>query len=90
MRTVLDLAGNVDLAKLREAQRHLDKAASLFDEVFSNEGHADDTETVREPFHSALGDCGRMMERLVGSVVYNDIFAGLDYSRPDSDVITPQ
>lgn len=71
---IYQLADNEQVAKLIEAQRHMDKAAALFTEVFSKDGAPNDEEPVLEKFHSSMGDCCKCVERLAGAVVYNAIF----------------
>ena len=74
MRTVRDLVANVNLGKLITAQRNFDKASKLFDEVFNEEGSPCDVESVQEEFFNSLADCEKKLERLIGTVVYHDLF----------------
>lgn len=74
MRTVSQLVENENLGKLIKAQRSLDKASSLFDEVFDEEGAPNEVEEVQEGFFSAVADCEKKLERLIGAVVYHDLF----------------
>ena len=84
MRTVRDLLASENLAKLIAAQRSLDRAAELFGEVFEEEGSTNDRAIVNDGFFYAIADCYKSIERLMGSVVYSELF--FDYS----DQITPQ
>jgi len=74
MRTVRDLVANENLAKLISAQRSLDKAAAMFDDVFDEEGAPCDVEEVQEGFYTAKGDMEKKIERMMGTVVYHDLF----------------
>lgn len=74
MRTVRDLVENENLGKLITAKRSFDRASGLFDEVFSEEGAPCDIEPVQEEFFNSLADCEKKLERLIGTVVYNDLF----------------
>ena len=74
MRTVRNLIENENLAKLIQVQRSLEKASAIFDEVFRAEGAPDDTESVQEEFFNSLAGCEKMIERLIGTVVYHDLF----------------
>jgi len=74
MRTVRDLVSNENLGKLIAAQRSFDKAAAMFNEVFNEEGAPCDVEPVQEEFFNSLADCEKKLERLIGTVVYHDLF----------------
>lgn len=74
MRTVRDLVANENLGKLIAAQRSFDKAANMFNEVFNEEGAPCDVEPVQEEFFNSLADCEKKLERLIGTVVYHDLF----------------
>ena len=74
MRTIHDLVANENLAKLISAKRYLDKAANFFDEVFDEEGAPCDVEPIQEGFFDSLSDCEKKLERLIGTVVYHDLF----------------
>lgn len=85
MRTVRDLLASEYLAKLIAAQRSLDKAAEMFGDVFDELGSPNDRDKVREQFFQAIGDCSMSIERLMGTVVFMELFIA-DYS----DQVTPQ
>lgn len=78
MSTVHDLLANENLAKLISAQRSMDKASAMFDEVFSEEGAPRDIEEVQEGFFDAKADMEKKIERMMGTVVYHALFPATD------------
>lgn len=77
MSSILHLAENENLGKLVAAQRYLEKAANLFDQVFKDVGGDGEVEEVQEGFNDAIGVCELKIEHLVGKVVYLDLFEGV-------------
>lgn len=74
MSTVSKLMESENLGKLISAQRSLDKASALFDEVFDEEGAPNEREEVQEAFYDAKADCEKKIERMMGAVVYHELF----------------
>lgn len=75
MRNVKDLLTSESLARLLEAQSHINEAAKLFSRVYKNEGCPADVEAVQEGFYDHLAGMEKCIERLVGAAVYHHIFA---------------
>lgn len=74
MKPVIRLNYNDNLWGLMEAKRHLDKASALFDRIFEEDGAPCDEKGVDEAFFGHITGAEKCLERLVGTVVYKNIF----------------
>jgi hypothetical protein len=75
MKSVISLNNNENLWSLMEAQRCLDKATDIFDSIFEDQGSPCDEKCVSDIFFTHITGAEKCIERLVGTVVYNDIFS---------------
>lgn len=74
MSHVSDLLACENLGRLIKAKRSLEMAAELFSAVFQENGAPCEEESEHAAFYASLTDCGKHIERLMGAVVYYELF----------------
>jgi len=87
MAHVSDLLASENLGRLIAAKRNIDNAALLYDTVFHEEGSPNEAETEQEAFYDAVCIIDKRLERLMGAVVFHELFDDDKICRDTVDIL---